>query len=143
MITAVGILCGLLAAGCGSSDSPPPAYVAAGEAICGEQLTQLNRLTRPSTLGQTVAYLPRVLAIMQAETGRLAALDPPSHGKDQLDAALTDTRALAALLRRSLHQLRAGMVEFTALSTLQSQSNTLRAQIDAHFRQAGLARCAE
>ena len=133
----------LLLAGCGSSGSPPPAYVATGEAICSEQTARLNRLVRPTTPEQAVSYLPRVLAIMRRGTARLAALDPPAGKRTELAAGLAGADQLAANLHRFLHQLQTGLVEAGSFPRLQVQSAALRAQIDGHLRQAGLTGCAE
>lgn len=146
------LACGLLA-GCGTtssrtaapqaSSSREPRYLAAGNAICQEQLAQLNRLQQPTTPAQTVSYLPRALVIIKREAARLGALHTSNSGAGELAAALASTQRLTVLLTRFLDELRHGMVEFAALTAVQSQSMTVRAQIDSHFRQAGLPRCAE
>ncbi len=133
----------LLLAGCGSSASPPPAYVAAGEAVCSEQTARLNRLVRPTTPEQAVSYLPQVLAIMHRGTAGLAALDPPAGKRTELAAALAGADQLAANLHGFLHRLQTGLVEVGSFPRLQVQSATLRTQIDGHLRQAGLSGCAE
>ena len=147
----LGLACGLLV-GCGASRPAAPTapratqsagYIAAGDAICAEQLAQLNRLPRPSTPKQTIAFLPPALAIMRREATRLGALDPPGPKGTELAAALTSSRALSTLLDRLLHELHHGMLELTALATVQRQTTTMRAQVDARFRQAGLPRCAD
>jgi uncharacterized protein involved in exopolysaccharide biosynthesis len=142
-IVLLGVACVGLVAGCGGAASSTPKYVAAANAICTEQLAQLGRLPQPTTPEQAVSYLPRALAIMRRETTGLASLDPVGSGRAQLAAALADTQQLAAVLRRFLDQLQAGIVEINTLSQVQTQANELRSQIDTHFRQAGLARCAE
>jgi len=139
--------------GCGASKPAAPTapratqsgagYLAAGNAICAEQLAQLNRLPRPSTPEQTIAFLPPALAIMRREVTRLGALDPRGSKGTELAAALTSSRALSTLLDRLLHELHHGMLELTALATVQKQTTTMRAQVDARFRQAGLPRCAD
>jgi hypothetical protein len=141
-IALLGAVC-LLVAGCGSSASSTPEYVAAGNAICAEQLAQFNRLPLPATPEQAVSYLPQALAIMQRETGRLAALDLPASKRAQFQAGLASSRQLATLLHGVLHKLRSGVVEISAFAQVQAQSATLKADIDAHLRQAGLARCAQ
>jgi hypothetical protein len=90
-----------------------------------------------------VSYLPKALMIMQRETNGLAALDPPASERAQVAAGLASARQLAALLRRFLHELRGGLVELSTFAQVQTQTGTYRADLDAHFRQAGLARCAE
>ncbi len=148
--------CALLA-GCGgtaghTSDSasraaaayaPPPSYAAAGNAICAAQVARLNTLPRPTTPEQTIAYLPPALAAMHREIAQLTTLDPPGAAGERLAAALASTRALAGMLSSFLHELRQGTVEFAQLATVQQRSTTLRAVLDARFRQAGLARCAQ
>jgi hypothetical protein len=133
----------LLLAGCGSSASPPPAYVAAGKAICSEQAARLNRLARPTTPEQAASYLPQVLAIMHRGTAGLAALDPPAGKRTELADALTGAARLAANLHRFLRQLQTGLVEVGSFPRLEVQSAALRAEIDGHLRQAGLAGCGE
>jgi hypothetical protein len=138
----LGAVC-LLLAGCGGSGSSTPKYVAAGNAICSEQLAQLNKLPQPTTPEQAVAYLPQAVAIMQRETTRLAALELPASKRAQFQAALAGTRQLASVLRGVLRKLRSGVIEISAFAQVQAQSDALRADIDAHLRQAGLARCAQ
>lgn len=150
---AATVLAGGLLAGCGTtsprtatskaSTSHAPSYLTAGNAICEEQLTQLNRLKQPTTPAQTVSYLPRALAIMKREGAKLGALHTRDSGGSELAAALASARRLTALLTGFLDELHRGMVEFAALTTVQSQSMAMRAQIDSHFRQAGLPRCVE
>jgi hypothetical protein len=141
-IALLGAAC-LLLAGCGGSGSSTPKYVAAGNVICAEQLTQLNRLSQPTTPEQAVTYLPQALAIMQRETTRLTALELPASKRAQFQAALAGTRQLAAILHGVLHKLHSGLIEISAFAQVQAQSDALKAQIDAHLRQAGLARCAQ
>jgi hypothetical protein len=141
-IVSLGLACGLLA-GCGGSTASPPKYLAAANAICAQQVGQLDRLAQPTTLEQTVSYLPRALAIMQRETGGLAALHPVGSSRAQFAAALASARQLAGVLTRFLGQLHTGMVQFATFSQVEAQSNELRAALDAHFRQAGLTRCAD
>jgi hypothetical protein len=131
----------LLLGACGSSTSPPPAYVAAGEAICGQQQARLNHLAGPTTPEQAVSYLPQVLAIMHRETSRLQGLDPPAAKRAELAAGLASAGQLAARLHSFLHELQTGIVEVGSFPRLQAQSTALRAQIDGHLRQAGLEGC--
>jgi RecG-like helicase len=137
----LGLACGLLA-GCGSATSQTPAYVAEGNAICTEQIAQLHRLVQPTTLEQTVTYLPRALAIIQRETSALATLTPTPAERTEFAAALASSRQLATLLRTFLHQLHSGMVQFATFSQVETQSSALREALDAHFRHAGLTQCA-
>ena len=136
------VLCGLLC-GCGGSAASPPKYVAEGDGICAGDLAQLNRLPQPSSPEQAVSYLPKALTIMQGETDRLATLDPPAANQVELTAALQSARRLATVLRDTLHELRSGVVELGTLAQAQAQSDALRRTLDARFRDAGLARCAE
>jgi hypothetical protein len=142
VIALLGAVC-LMLAGCGGSASSTPRYVAAGNAVCAEQLARLNGLSQPTTPEQAVSYLPQAVAIMQRETVRLAALDPPASKRAQLEAGLASARRLATLLDGVLHKLRSGVVELSAFAQVQAQSETLRADIGAHLRQAGLTRCAQ
>ncbi len=140
-----GIASGLLA-GCGNSGSSPaasspPKYVAAADAICTSQLTLLNELPQPSTPDQAVSYLPKAITIIRRETGQLAAIRPAASIQKPFAAALGDARQLASVLARFLHQHRTGIVEVSTFGQVQAQSGALRAEVDAHFREAGLARC--
>jgi hypothetical protein len=127
----------------GGSDSSPSAYVGQGNAICTQELARLNGLTQPTTPEQAVIYLPKALRIMERETARLAALDPAAPGRGELAAGLASARQLAAVLQRFLNKLRGGLVEISIFAQVQTQSATLRANLDQHFRRAGLGRCAE
>jgi hypothetical protein len=136
-------LCGCGGSGAGTrTASRTPAYVAAGDAICAQELSQLDTLKRPGTPEQALGYLPRVLAIMHSETARLAALRPPAPARQQLDAALDGTRQLDRTLAAFLRELRSGMLQLATFGTVQSRSVALSEQLDRHFRLAGLSRCA-
>ena len=74
---------------------------------------------------------------------RLSALEVPGSHKGELRAALGSVRSLGTVLGGFLHQLRAGTVELSTFEQVQSQSTTLRAQINGHFRQAGLNGCVD
>jgi hypothetical protein len=134
------VACGVFG-GCGSAASAPPAYVAAANAICAVQRAQLNKLSTPTTAGQAIVYLPRAIAIMRRETEQLATLDPVAPKRAQFAAALASTRRLADALTSFLHQLRSGVVELSAYTQVQAESTALSAEINRHFRQAGLTRC--
>jgi hypothetical protein len=141
VVALLGVL-PLLLPGCGGSAPSPPGYVAAGDAICTVQLAQLNALPQPTTPEGAVSYLPRALAIIQRERRQLAALHPSAPTRAQFTAGLEGQGQLAALLSRVLHQLQTGLVEVGTFSRVETESDTLRADISAHLRQAGLARCA-
>jgi len=140
-------LCGALG-GCGGSGShsatPVPSYIAAGNTICTREVAQLNGLARPQTPEQAIGYLPHAIAIMRSESNSLAALERPAgRSSAQLSAALESTRELTGTLARFLHQMSSGMVDLTDFGTVQSRSVALQAQLDMHFRLAGLTRCAD
>ena len=158
MIALLGVGC-LLFAGCGgsaSSSSPADSasasssgvsasssarYLAAGNAICTKQLARLNKLAQPTSAEQAASYLPKALVIMRRETSELAALDPPVPVRAQVTAGLASAERLAALLHRFLHELKGGLVELSTFGRVQAQTGALRADVNAHFRQAGLTRC--
>ncbi len=141
--------CTLLSAcGASTSSSPDrastaPAYIATADAICTRQLARLNSLTMPVSAEAAVTYLPRALSILHAETHQLEALDPPASGVAQFADALAGERQLTALLSGFLHQLKTGLVELSSFARVQARGNALRADIDSHFRRAGLAHCAQ
>jgi hypothetical protein len=140
-LTLFATVCCALLAGCGAGASHPP-YIAEGDAVCTAQLARLHGLTQPRSPEQAIAYLPQALSIMHGEAGQLAALDPPAPSGAHLDAALTETRELSSLLAGFLHELKTGVVELSTFAVVQSKANALRAQIDKHFRAAGLTACA-
>jgi len=145
----------LLLAGCGgsggsttapatpSSASSSPAYVAAADAICSRQLAQLNKLPRPTTPEGALTYLPRALPIMRREVTSLETVKAPASEQAQFAAGLATARKLSTLLGDLLHKLHSGIVEVSALTELQTQTEALRGNLDAHFRGAGLAQCGE
>jgi hypothetical protein len=142
-LTAVlGLVCAVLA-GCGGggSGAQEKKFIAAANAICAQELAVLSRTPEPTTPAQAVRYLPKAIAIIQRQSGRLEALAVPASKRRDLDAALSTGRQLGVILVRFLHQLRAGTYELATFSQVQSQSVTLREQINAHFRKAGLTRC--
>ena len=137
-----------LLAGCGAgshsgSTAATAPYVAQANRVCAAQLAQLNKLKRPTSPEQAIAYLPHVIAIMHSETTKLATLDPQGAPQSELAAALKTDGKLSALLSRFLHQLKTGIVELTTFSQVQTESNALRQQLDAHFRRAGLSSCVQ
>lgn len=143
----MGVSC-LLLAGCGgSSTSPhasgPPSYLASANAICSVQLAKLDRLPQPTTPEGATSYLPKALAIMQSEQTQLTALQLPANREAQLKAGLASEGELASVLSGLLHKLRSGIVAISSLGQIQARSDTLKADVDAHLRQAGLERCVE
>jgi hypothetical protein len=143
----MGVACVLLAGCGGSSSSPaasaPPAYLASANAICSQQVGKLDKLPQPTTPEGATSYLPKALAIMQIEETQLTALRVPADKQAQLKAGLASEEELSKVLSGLLHKLRSGIVEISSLGELQTRSNALKADVDAHFRQAGLDRCAE
>lgn len=139
------VLCAVMAlllAGCGQSASPPPEYVTAGDATCAAQRAQLHSLARPTTPAEVISYVPQALDIIERGRSRLAALDPPAGARAQLARALASQEQLSRLLKRVLHELKSGLVEPGMFSRARAESAALKADIDAHLRRAGLARCA-
>jgi hypothetical protein len=138
----LGLVCAALA-GCGGGGSAAQEkkFTAAANAICAQELAVLSRTPELTTPTQAISYLPKVIAIIQRQSGRLEALAVPASKRADLEAALGSGRQLGLILVRFLHQLRAGTYELATFSQVQSQSVTLRQQINAHFRKAGLARC--
>lgn len=139
-ITALALPAALLA-GCGGSASPPPAYIAAGNAICARQVAAVNRVPEPSTPEGALTYLPRVLPIMRREYTQLAALEMPAPARAHLHAALASARQLSTLLDGFLTQLRHGIVELASFAQVSSQSKALGAELAAQFHRAGLSAC--
>jgi hypothetical protein len=143
----MGITC-LLLAGCGGSSPSPatsasPAYLASANAICSIQLAELNKLPQPTTPEGATSYLPKALAIMQSLQTQLTALQVPADKQAQLKAGLAAEGELSGVLRGLLHKLRSGIVEIGSFGAAEARSEALKADIDGHFRQAGLQRCAE
>jgi hypothetical protein len=143
----MGVSC-LLLAGCGgSSPSPgasaPPAYLASADAICSAQLAKLTKLAQPTTPEGASTYLPKALAIMHSEETQLTALQVPADKRAQLKAGLASEGELSNVLRGLLNKLRSGVEEISSFGEVQARSDALKADVDADFRQAGLARCAE
>lgn len=133
----------VLLVGCGGSGKRHTTYVARGNAICREALVELHRTPEPTTPAQAISFLPRAITIIERQVASLAALDVPASNRGDLDAALGSVRSLGIVLQRFLHQLRAGTVELSTFEQVQAQTNTLRAQIKGHFRQAGLSACVD
>jgi hypothetical protein len=143
---AVLVIGAALLAGCGGSSKArdqEAKYVAAGNAICAQELTILHQMREPTTPEQAISYLPHAIAIINRQSQRLTALNVPASKRNQLEAAVSSGRQLGALLVGFLRQLKAGKFELATFSQVQTHSNELRSQIDAHFRQAGLAKCVE
>ena len=81
------------------------------------------------------------VGVLRRETDQLATLDSVGPKRAEFAAALASTRRLADVLGSFLHQLRSGVVELVAYTQVQTDSRALTAEINAHFRQAGLTRC--
>ena len=140
---ALPLVVGALLAGCGGggSSAQEKKFVAQANAICAQELAVLSRTPEPTTPAQAISYLPKAIAIIQRQSGRLEALSVPASKRRDLEAALSTGRQLGVILVRFLHQLRAGTYQLATFSQVQSQSVTLREQINVHFRKAGLTRC--
>ena len=138
----VALTCAALA-GCGGSgeDAKVKKFIAAGNAICAQELAVLSKTPEPTSPQAAIGYLPKAIAIIQRQSARLEALSVPASKRADLAAALGTGRQLGVILVRFLHQLRSGTYELATFSQVQSQSVTLREQINAHFRKAGLTRC--
>jgi hypothetical protein len=149
LTAALATVCALCAAGCGGSRaasasqaSPPvPVYVAAANAICARELAHLNSLPQPTTPEETVSYLPVALAAMRRVAGRLRMLHTRAPVTGELAGALASSRRLASMLGGFLHQMQEGTIELATLNRVKGQSETLKRQIDADFRRAGLVKC--
>jgi hypothetical protein len=141
-LTATLSTCALIA-GCGGSgaSSAEKQFIASANAICAEELAVLARTPEPTLPTQAVGYLPKAIAIIQRQSGRLEALQVPASKRADLQGALGSARQLGVILTSFLHQLRAGSYNLATFSQVQQQSITLREQINAHFRKAGLTRC--
>jgi hypothetical protein len=138
---ALGVALGLLA-GCGRGASAEEArFVAEANAICAQEVAILNRSREPTSPTQAIGYLPKAIAIIERESGRLAALAAPASKRGEVQAAIGAGRQLGAVLARFLRQLRTGSYELATFAQVQQQSTALRDQMNAHFRKAGLGRC--
>jgi hypothetical protein len=145
--TAVLVATCVIYSGCGSSTpekartAAVPAYVATANAICTKQLAHLASMPEPTTPEQSVSYLPVALSSMRGVASRLSTLHTRPPVTAELAAGLASSRKLAAVLSSFLHDLREGIVELSTFTTVETQSETLRKQIDEHFRRAGLVKC--
>ncbi|HEV2982242.1 MAG TPA: hypothetical protein VGX51_12485 [Solirubrobacteraceae bacterium] len=140
---ALALICAVVA-GCGGSSGPnaqEKQFVAQANAICAQELAVLNKTPEPTSPTQAIGYLPKALAIIQRQSTRLQALSVPASKRAELEAALASGRQLGVLLEGFLRKLHAGSFELATFTQVQTQSVTLREQINAHFRQAGLASC--
>jgi hypothetical protein len=142
--TALALSCALLA-GCGGAGTGPSAqekqFVAAANAICAQELAVLNKTPEPTLPQQAIGYLPKAIAVIQRQSGRLEALNVPASKRADLASAVGSGRQLGVILTGFLHQLHTGKYELATFAQVQSQSITLREQINAHFSKAGLTRC--
>jgi hypothetical protein len=141
-------VCALLSACGGSmpraafSSAAAGRYLSEGNHICATALARLDRTPRPRTVEQAIVYIPSALSAMRSEASALRSLDPPNNARTGLAQALASAHRLASVLGGLLHRLRHGTVEFDQMIAAQREGMTIRAQLDARFRQAGLARCA-
>jgi hypothetical protein len=142
-IAALALICASVA-GCGGSSGPSAQekqFVAQANAICTQELAVLSRTPEPTSPTAAIGYLPKAIAIIQRQGARLSALSAPASKRAQLQAALGTGQQLGALLEGFLRKLRSGSFELATFTQVQTQSVTLREQINAHFRSAGLTSC--
>ena len=142
-LAAIALIC-IAVAGCGGSSGPSSQekqFVAQANAICAQELAVLNKTPEPTSPTQAVGFLPKAIAIIQRQSLRLEALSAPASKRAELQAALASGRQLGTLLAGFLGKLRSGSFELATFTQVQTQSVTLREQINAHFRKAGLTSC--
>lgn len=136
-------LLGVTLYGCGGGgqSAQEKRFIAQGNAICAQELAILNRTPEPVTPTQAISYLPKAIAIIQRQSARMQALTAPPAKRAAVAAALSSGHQLAAVLEAFLHKLRTGSLELSTFAQVQSQSVSLREQINADFRRAGLKGC--
>jgi hypothetical protein len=142
-VAALSLVCAVVA-GCGGSSGPSAQekqFVAQANAICTQELAVLAKTPEPTSPTAAISYLPKALAIIQRQGARLSALNAPASKRAEVQAALASGQQLGTLLAGFLQKLRSGSFELATFSQVQSQSVTLRQQINAHFRKAGLTSC--
>ena len=142
-LATVALICAAIA-GCGGSSGPSAQekqFVAQANAICAQELAVLNKTPEPTSPTEAIGYLPKALATIQRQATRLQALSVPASKRAELQAALASGQQLGALLQGFLGKLRSGAFELATFTQVQTQSVTLREQINAHFRKAGLTSC--
>ena len=124
--------------------SPSPAFVAAADAICAAQLAQLNRLAQPTTAEQAISYLPQALSDHRARARQRSrrSTRPPASGPQFAARARRPRSSWRRSWGASCMNCGRGSSNSASFSRAQAESDALRADIDAHFRQAGLAQCA-
>jgi hypothetical protein len=142
MLALAGAASLLALAGCGGGGSTrPAAYVAQGNAICAQELSVLHRYPEPATPAQALTYLPHAIGTLEHTSARLSALSLPTKARAQLGAALGAGSQLVGVLRGFLGKLRSSTIELATFAQVQTQSNALRAQMNAHLREAHLTSC--
>ena len=137
-------LIGAAIAGCGGASGPSAQekqFVAQANAICAQELAVLSKTPEPTSPTQAISYLPKALGIIQRQSARLHALSVPASKRGELDAALAAGRRLGTMLEGFLRKLHTGSFELATFTQVQTESVTLREQINAHFRKAGLTSC--
>jgi hypothetical protein len=142
-LVTLALICAAVA-GCGGSSGPSAQekqFVAQANAICAQELAVLNKTPEPTSPTQAIGFLPKAIAIIQRQSARLQALSVPASKRAELQAALGSGRQLGRLLEGFLRKLRSGSFELATFTQVQTQSVTLREQINAHFRKAGLTSC--
>lgn len=142
-LAAIALICAAVA-GCGGSSGPSAQekqFVAQANAICAQELAVLSKTPEPTSPTEAIGYLPKAIAIIQRQSERLESLSAPASKRGELQAALASGRQLGTLLEGFLRKLHSGSFELATFTQVQTQSVTLREQINAHFRKAGLASC--
>jgi hypothetical protein len=142
-LVTLALICAAVA-GCGGSSGPSAQekqFVAQANAICAQELAVLKTTPEPTSPTQAITYLPKAIAIIQRQSARLSALSVPSSKRGELEGALARGRQLGTVLEGFLGKLRSGHFELSTFTQVQSESVTLREQINAHFRKAGLTSC--
>jgi hypothetical protein len=142
-LATLALICAAIA-GCGGSSGPSAQekqFVAQANAICTQELAVLKTTPEPTSPAQAISYLPKAIAIIQRQSARLSALSAPASKRRELEAALATGGRLGTVLEGFLRKLRSGSFELATFTQVQTESVTLREQINAHFRKAGLESC--
>jgi hypothetical protein len=129
---------------CGSSGATSASdYRNAATKICDDANRRAAAIPRPKGLGALRGYLDSTLAIVQSDTDKLRALDPPDDLKAEHQAALRAQDAAIRSLRALLASLKSGKPTVTELKADLDRVQRLSNQADAAFRALGLQRCAQ
>lgn len=125
-------------------DPEKQAFVAAGDAICGDMNDDIDALIQiyeagPKTPATTAAALEEIAVEMELAVAELRTLTPPAHDETDVEAMLTTFDDLIALSRQLGSAIEAG--EVIDVGVTGDELDRIASEADARFGDYGFIEC--